>query len=153
MRHKWRRDAYAAVFDGIITEEEELSRLYEPLKARLQDESGVLGKLSFSIRRSVDASSSPPGPSRVKISSICARPAPSSFKGRGTLLAAAKVEMLPAWEKGSSEDVTKAMVAFRDTHEADVPGGHAPVRPHEPSSDSRPFFLKKQSLRFRSGQT
>jgi hypothetical protein len=144
MRHKWRRDAYAAVFDGIITEEEELSRLYEPLKARLQDESGVLGKLSFSIRRSVDASSSPPGPSRVKISSICARPAPSSFKGRGTLLAAAKVEMLPAWEKGSSKDVTKAMVAFRDTHEADVPGGHAPVDRTNPQATPDLSFSKSK---------
>ena len=49
-----RRDSYAAVFDGIIEEEKELSSLYEPLKARLEAEAGALGKLSFSIRRSVD---------------------------------------------------------------------------------------------------
>ena len=49
-----RRDSYAAVFDGIIEEEKELSALYAPLKARLEAEEGALGKLSFSIRRSVD---------------------------------------------------------------------------------------------------
>lgn len=49
-----RRDSYAAVFDGIIDEERELTSLYSPLKARLEAEEGALGKLSFSIRRAVD---------------------------------------------------------------------------------------------------
>lgn len=39
-----RRDSYAAVFDGIIEEEKELSALYEPLKARLEAEEAALGR-------------------------------------------------------------------------------------------------------------
>jgi hypothetical protein len=48
------------------------------------------------------------------------------FKGRGALLEAAKAEMLPVWETGSSVDVTKAMAAFRDAHEEALIA-HAPV--------------------------
>lgn len=116
-----KRDSYAAVFDGIVEEEGELSRLYEPLKSRLQDEAGVLGKLSFSIRRSVDVAAwADQGENLLDLRKA------GPFKGRGTLLAAAKAEMLSAWEKGSSDDVTKAMTAFRDVHEADL-RAHAPV--------------------------
>jgi hypothetical protein len=49
-----RRDGYARVFDGIVAEEQELAALYEPLRARLEGESGALGQLTFSIRRTVD---------------------------------------------------------------------------------------------------
>jgi hypothetical protein len=51
---KTRRDCYAAIFEGIIEQETELSTLYKPLRARLGDEHGALGKLSFEVRRVAD---------------------------------------------------------------------------------------------------
>jgi hypothetical protein len=48
------------------------------------------------------------------------------FKGRGALLEAAKAELLPAWERGSSADVAEAMAKFRDAHESELIA-HAPV--------------------------
>ena len=44
---------YAAVFDGIIEEEKELSALYEPLKAQLEAEEAALGR---AFRHSADQS-------------------------------------------------------------------------------------------------
>jgi AAA domain, putative AbiEii toxin, Type IV TA system len=116
-----RRDSYAAVFDGIIEEEKELSALYEPLKARLEAEEGALGKLSFSIRRSVDVAAwAQQGEELLDLRKI------GPFKGRGALLEAAKAELLPAWERGSSVDVAEAMAKFRDAHESELIA-HAPV--------------------------
>lgn len=116
-----RRDSYAAVFDGIIEEEKELSALYEPLKARLEAEEGALGKLSFSIRRSVDVAAwAQQGEDLLDLRKI------GPFKGRGALLEAAKAELLSAWERGSSTDVAEAMAKFRDAHESELIA-HAPV--------------------------
>ncbi len=38
------RQSYASVFDGILKEDEELSKLYESLKCRLLAEEGALNK-------------------------------------------------------------------------------------------------------------
>ena len=118
---QYRRDSYAAVFDGIIEEEKELSALYEPLKARLEGEAGALGKLSFSIRRSVDVAAwAQQGEDLLDLRKT------GPFKGRGTLLEAAKTAPFPAWETGSSADVAEAMAKFRDAHERNF-ADHAPV--------------------------
>lgn len=116
-----RRASYGAVFDGIIEEEKELSALYEPLKARLEAEEGALGKLSFSIRRTVDVAAwAKQGEALLDLRKI------GPFKGHGTLLEVAKAELLTAWERGSSADVTEAMGKFREAHEAELIA-HAPV--------------------------
>ncbi|MGA2637071.1 AAA family ATPase [Methylocella sp.] len=116
-----RRDSYAAVFDGIIEEEKELSALYEPLKARLESEEGALGKLSFSIRRSVDiATWAQQGEDLLDLRKA------GPFKGRGALLEAAKATLLSAWERGSSADVAAVMAKFRETHESELIA-HSPV--------------------------
>jgi hypothetical protein len=110
-----RRDSYAAVFDGIIDEENELSALYEPLKARLEAEEGALRKLSFAIRRSIDVAAwAQQGEDLLDLRKT------GPFKSRGTLLEAAKAELLPAWERGSSANVTEAMAKFRDAHESEL---------------------------------
>jgi hypothetical protein len=116
-----RRNSYAAVFDGIIEEEKELSLLYEPLKARLDAEQGALGKLSFSIRRSVDVAAwAQAGEDLLDLRKA------GPFKGRGALLEAAQAELLLAWEKGSSVEVAGAMARFREAHERAFVE-HAPV--------------------------
>jgi len=116
-----RRDSYAAVFDGIIEEERELTSLYAPLKARLEAEEGALGKLSFSIRRAVDVAVwAQQGEDLLDLRKT------GPFKGRGTLLAAARADLLAAWETGSSGDVAEAMARFRESHERSLVD-HAPV--------------------------
>jgi hypothetical protein len=116
-----RRNNYSAIFDGIINEESELWSLYQPLEARLKAEQGALGKLSFSIRRSVDVAAwAEQGEDLLDVRKA------GPFKGRGSLLEAAKADMLSAWETGSSTEVAKAMVAFRDAHEDDLIA-HSPV--------------------------
>lgn len=116
-----RRTSYAAVFDGILEEEKELSALYEPLKNRLAVEDGALGKLAFSIRRSVDLDAwAQRGEELLDLRKA------GPFKGRGALLAAAQTELLAAWESGTSAEVAGAMAGFRATHEAQLVD-HAPV--------------------------
>jgi chromosome segregation ATPase len=90
-----RRDHYAAIFEAIIEEENELSSLYEPLKARLSAEEGALGKLSFSVQRSADIATW----AKVGEDLLDLRKS-GPFKGRGALLEAAGAELLPAWERG-----------------------------------------------------
>lgn len=105
------RDSYAAIFDGIIEEEKQLSRLYEPLKAQLKAEEGALGKLSFSIRRSIDVAIW----AQMGEELLDLRKA-GPFKGRGALREATEADLLPAWQSGSSGEVAEAMAKFRETH-------------------------------------
>lgn len=116
-----RSDSYAAVFDGIIDVEKELSALYEPLKVRLAAEEGALAKLSFSIRRSVDV-----GAWAQRGEELLDLRKTGPFKGHGALLGAAKAELLLAWTLGSSADVAEAMAKFRDTHEYNL-AAYSPV--------------------------
>ncbi|KGH31089.1 TrlF family AAA-like ATPase [Comamonas testosteroni] len=116
-----RRTSYAAIFDGILEEEKELSALYEPLKHRLEAEDGALGKLAFSIRRAVDLEAwAQRGEELLDLRKA------GPFKGRGALLAAARAELLTAWEGGTSAEVAKAMADFRASHEAQLLD-HSPV--------------------------
>jgi energy-coupling factor transporter ATP-binding protein EcfA2 len=116
-----RRQSYARVFDGIIDEEQELSALYTPLKAWLNEEEGALGKLSFSIRRVVDVATwAQQGEDLLDLRKT------GPFKGRGALLTAAMADLKSAWEKGSSAEVADAMSRFREAHERDLVA-HAPV--------------------------
>ncbi len=108
---KTRRDHYAAIFEGIIEEETELASLYEPLKARLGDEKGALGKLSFDVRRVADIESW----ARQGEELLDLRKA-ATFKGRGALLEAAKRDILPAWETGSATNAADALASFVETH-------------------------------------
>lgn len=116
-----RSTSYAAVFDGILEEEKELSALYEPLKQRLAAEDGALGKLAFSIRRSVDLTEwAERGEELLDLRKA------GPFKGRGALMATAQAELLSAWETGTSAEVTAAMADFRESHESQLVE-HAPV--------------------------
>lgn len=116
-----RRSSYAAVFDGILEEEKELSALYEPLKRHLATEDGALGKLAFSVRRSVDLEAwAQRGEGLLDLRKA------GPFKGRGALLAAAQNELLAAWETGTSAEVAEAMAGFRAAHETQLVD-HAPV--------------------------
>lgn len=110
-----RRDAYGRVFDGILAEETQLASLYNPLKDRLATEPGALGKLTFSIRRKVDAEAwAEAGEELLNLRNA------GPFRLHGTLLEKAKAELVPAWTKGSSKEVAEAMARFRENHESSL---------------------------------
>jgi hypothetical protein len=117
-----RTTAYAAIFDAIIDEEHELSALYTPLKANLSSQGGELGKLSFSVKRTVDlATWAKAGEELLDLREL------GPFKGKGTLLETATTELLPAWTMGTSAEIAEAMAGFRKRHEHQLLE-HAPVK-------------------------
>ncbi|MCB1885690.1 MAG: AAA family ATPase [Geminicoccaceae bacterium] len=123
-----RRESYASVFDGILDEERELSTLYAPLKARLEEEEGALAKLSISVRRVVDITA------WIKQGEALLDLNKTGPLKRGTLSTAAKSVLQDAWVSGSSTDVAEAMSRFSETYRRDL-ASHAPVE----RSDVRAF--------------
>jgi hypothetical protein len=120
-----RQSYYRDVFVALIEEEEELASLYAPLEARLNLEDGTLGKLSFSVRRIVDQETwARQGEELLDLRKS------GPFRGKGSLLAAATSELMPAWQAGTSEEVGAAMDTFLHKHEEEL-ATHAPVDPDE----------------------
>lgn len=108
-----RRESYRKVFEAIARMEGDLNDLYEPLKSRLLDQPGALGKLTFEVRRSVDiAGWAEKGEELIDLR------AGETFRGRGQLAARAAEELLSVWEFGRAEDVGTAMAAFFQKYEA-----------------------------------
>ena len=113
-----RNQSYRGVFEGIETEEQALTALYSPLSKRLSDAGGVLGKLTFSIRRKVDIVAwAATGEALLDLRRA------GDFKGRGALHAAAEALLLDAWRTGSTEEVADAMAGFRAEHDEDLRRG------------------------------
>jgi AAA domain, putative AbiEii toxin, Type IV TA system len=110
-----RKSEYGKVFDALIEEEDELEKLYAPLAASLEGGEGALGKLSFEVRREVDVE----GWAAAGEKLLDLRKG-GPFKGHGSLLDAAREELVPAWRSGSSDEVSEAMASFRDRHDNDL---------------------------------
>lgn len=107
-----RTKAYQNVFASIIAEEAVLNELYSPIKQRLDDAQGTLNKLAFSVRRSADLDQwARAGEAFVDLR----RTGP--FKGEGTLYKLADNHLRKAWEEGSAQDVSEAMLQFRAAHD------------------------------------
>ncbi|HKI67376.1 MAG TPA: AAA family ATPase [Solirubrobacterales bacterium] len=110
-----RKTEYGKVFDALVEEENELEKLYAPLAASLAGGGGALEKLSFEVRREVDVEGwADAGEELLDLRKS------GPFKGHGTLLDAAREELVPAWRAGSSDDVSEAMASFRDRHDNDL---------------------------------
>lgn len=110
-----RKNAYASLFDGFAEEQTNLAELYAPLGKILGEQKGALGKLTFTVRRVVDAESW----ARRGESLLDLRTA-GRFRGHGELLKVVQDELLDAWATGNSSDVASAMAAFRDAHDGDI---------------------------------
>lgn len=119
-----REDAYERLFDSIISEKQALVDLYGPLMKRLEEASGTLQKLNFTVSRVVDAASWADYAEEHLID--CRKAGP--FFGRGSLVKRAIAELKPFWETGSASDVRKAMAAFISTYSKDLLS-HAPYAP------------------------
>lgn len=106
-----RKQAYASLFDGFVSEQDQLEAMYSPLKGMLGAEQGTLGKLTFSVRRIVDVEAwARQGEALLDLRT-------GEFRGHGELLNQVRQKLLPAWESGASPDVAEAMTTFRDEHD------------------------------------
>lgn len=110
-----RKQSYQRVFEGIVGEEQELLKLYEPLKQMLAGQSGTLGKLTFIVERIVDVQAwASKGEEMIDLRNI------GPFQGRGTLAKTAGEELEPFWRSGSAVDVNNALEKFRAAHDTDL---------------------------------
>ena len=125
-----RKKEYGKVFDALVEEEAQLAELYRPLAETLKDAEGALAKLTFEVRREVDVE----GWAATGETLLDLRTA-GPFKGHGSLLKAAREELLPAWRSGSSAEVTEAIAKFRDAHDKALLE-HSPV----PSSERERYW-------------
>lgn len=119
-----REESYGHLFDAIVSEETSLTELYAPLMARLTASSGTLRKLSFTVKRVVDASAWATVAEEHLLD--CRKVGP--FYGRGSLVRLANSELRPTWERGSATDVQSAMGAFIATYQKSLLA-HAPFAP------------------------
>lgn len=119
-----REAAYGRVFDAIISEQNELVALYEPLMMRLANLSGTLSKLGFSVSRVVDAN----GWGGFAENQLIDRRKSGPFIGRGSFTARANSELKPAWETGSAAEIQTAMANFITKYWKDILS-HAPYVP------------------------
>jgi hypothetical protein len=118
-----RRLAYAGVFGAITDFEKQLDGLYAPLKGRLGDATGTLGKLQFTVRRHVNTAAwAEAGELLLDLRKS------GPFKGKGALEAAAIEDLYDAWKSGSPDAVANSLLAFIQQHEQHL-------REHKPDTD------------------
>ncbi|RWK24525.1 AAA family ATPase, partial [Mesorhizobium sp.] len=98
---------------AIIGEADELAGLYEPLRHQIEGQPGALGKLTFNVRRAVDVDAWASRGEKL----IDTRKA-GPFRGKGSLLEAARTDLFPAWETGSANIIAKALAQFRNENDA-----------------------------------
>jgi hypothetical protein len=121
-----RNDTYGRVFEAIISEQEALANLYEPLLQRLAASSGTLQKLGFSVRRIADIQTW----GAVAEEDLLDRRKAGPFHGRGSLIDVATDSLKSIWETGSAVEVQTAMTGFVDEYLRDLMS-HAPYSPSQ----------------------
>ena len=127
---KEREAAYKRVFDAICSEQNVLTALYAPLMERLKANSGTLGKLRFSVARTVDTAL---WAKKAEEDLVDLR-RQGPFKGRGNLQTFAEEVLGEAWASGDGDVAAAAMAAFRKDFQDDllehskVPKGNANYR-------------------------
>lgn len=119
-----REAAYGRLFDAVISEQKALIELYAPLMERLAAMSGTLKKLSFRVSRVADIS----GWSNAGENDLIDCRKAGAFYGRGALENLARIELKPAWETGSADQIQAAMAGFIASHYKALLA-HAPYAP------------------------
>lgn len=121
-----REDTYERLFGAVISGQQALVELYAPLMARLAIATGTIRKLSFLVKRIVDAKS---WANYAEEHLIDCRRA-GAFYGRGSLVRCAEAELKPVWQTGSAANVRAALSAFIHKYWKDLLA-HAPYAPTE----------------------
>lgn len=108
---KQRAARYEAYFNAILEEEEELGRLYAPLRAILENFGSSVAKLRLSTRRRVDLSSwVKQGENLIDLRTA------GTFRGTGEMARIAKEALHEAWATGDGERATEAIQRFADDY-------------------------------------
>jgi len=106
---KQRRETYLRVFASIISEEQVLRDLYQPLVDRLQSGTGTLQKLSFSATRRVDVKQwAALGEKLFDLRRA------GDFRGKGSIEQWANRNLRKAWETGDLVEIDEAIQHFTD---------------------------------------
>jgi len=108
---KNRRAAFHKVIDSIVTEQEELKKLYEPLMATITGQGGTLGKLKFNVERKVDLNKwAAQGEALLDLR------IQAGFRGVGTLAQIANTELRQTLETGTADQISQAVSNFAQTN-------------------------------------
>lgn len=107
-----REQSYVRVFQAVIAEQDVLNSLYAPIKSRLAAATGTLNKLSFAVSRTADVEKWAFAGEQL----LDLRTGP--FKGKGAIAESANAMLKTAWETGTAEQISDAMRAFREQHDA-----------------------------------
>jgi ABC-type lipoprotein export system ATPase subunit len=102
-----RRNEYVEVFKTFLQEEQALADLYSPLRKRLNDSGGTLGKLGFIVEREVRLDDWV-----SKGEKLIDLRRDSSFRGHGALKKHAERLLLGPWRTGRPETIADAMEKF-----------------------------------------
>jgi ABC-type lipoprotein export system ATPase subunit len=122
-----RRDAYGRVFETLVEEQTVLENLYGPLGRNLAASKGTLAKLQFAVRRIVSMDRWIEAGDRLLDFRM-----DSEFRLRGSLRKRAEEYLLSAWQSGTTDDVARAMDAFRSKFGKDLLASMPPsVKPEE----------------------
>ncbi|ODU32350.1 TrlF family AAA-like ATPase [Sphingopyxis sp. SCN 67-31] len=107
-----RQTSYRRIFEAVFSEQQVLNDLYAPIRARMDEAGGTLGKLAFTVTRRADmAEWAKRGEDLLDLR----RQGP--FRGEGKLLEAANDELRGVWESGTAEEVTEALKEFRQKYQ------------------------------------
>ncbi len=117
-----RNAAYERIFDAIVAEQDALEELYSPLKARLEEASGTLQKLTLSVFRNANAT----GWAEYAEENLLDRRKAGPFKGQDALIEKANAELKPCWETGTAIEAKNSMIKFIGHYHRDLLA-HAPV--------------------------
>ena len=110
-----RLSSYAAYFDALLEEEQELNSLYEPLGSMIAGFGSSVAKLRFSVRRAVDVEHwAAAGEELLDLRTA------GVFRGIGELARIAAAELLPAWLTGNGREVAEALRAFSVKYSSDL---------------------------------
>lgn len=102
-----RESAYVRVFESIAAEQDVLTKLYAPLRGRIEKGKDALRKLSFTVKRHADLDAwADRGEALFDLR------VQGTFKGRGQLKQLAESALKAAWEDGDPTAVGSAMSTF-----------------------------------------
>lgn len=111
---KTRETTYYHLLEQIEKEAGVLKALYKPLQDRLDQQTGTLSKLTFSVKREVDVDEWAEAGERLIDKSRAGK-----FRGVGALTQIIKDELEAIWQSKAAKDISVAMSDFRAKYQTD----------------------------------
>ncbi len=106
-----RIERYAAYFDALLEEEEELQALYAPLSRVVANAGPTVARLEFSVQRIVDlAQWAEQGERFLDLRTG------GAFRGRGGLAEVVREDLQSAWQAGDGQIAAEAIRSFSTNH-------------------------------------